>query len=301
MFIQIIINKMFSENKSKIENIIYLYFRINKNSKMGNKPSKPPPPKPCPGTKQYATDLSNTNDRLRTNIVTLTTTRNEKNASVTILKARNDVLIKDKNDKFTTTQVDDEKRKAMKPLEDEISRNTAEISKLNSEIVDLNNEITDLTQKLRDERNITDPILSINNEASQSVKFTAINSIITSQDKYTTYYNSIRKQNEKLLDKVQNSNTNDLTYDQKAYFQYEQVSRFVQTNFLLLIAYYVFIIILIGILFFVQKNMSIYLKIGIILALSIYPFIIYTIEKFIYTWGSYTIALFSGTVYTKSS
>lgn len=295
---------MFSENKSKIENIIYLYFRINKNSKMGNKSSKsskPPPPNPCPGTKQYATDLSNTNDRLRTNIVTLTTTRDEKNASVTILKARNDVLIKDKNDKYTTAQVDEAKRKAMKPLEDEISKNNAEISKLNSEIVDLNNEITDLTQKLSDERNITDRILSINNEASQSVKFTAVNSIITSQDKYTTYYNSIRKQNEKLLDKVQNSNTNDLTYDQKAYFQYEQVSRFVQTNFLLLIAYYVFIIILIGILFFVQKNMSIYLKIGIILALSIYPFIIYTIEKFIYTWGSYTIALFSGTVYTKSS
>lgn len=268
---------------------------------MGNKSSKPPPPNPCPGTKQYATDLSNTNDRLRTNIVTLTTTRDQKIASANQLKAANDELVKQQNAKYTNAQVEEEISKAKIPLQKTIDENTAEISKLNSEITDLNNKITDLTEKLRDERIITDPILSINNKASQTAKFTAINSIITSQDKYTTYYNSIRKQNEKLLDKVQNANTNDLTYDQKAYFQYEQVSRFVQTNFLLLIAYYVFIIILIGILFFVQKNMSIYLKIGIILALSIYPFIIYTIEKFIYTWGSYTIALFSGTVYTKSS
>uniref|UniRef100_A0A6C0DN98 Uncharacterized protein n=1 Tax=viral metagenome TaxID=1070528 RepID=A0A6C0DN98_9ZZZZ len=265
---------------------------------MGNKSSSPPPD-PCPGTKQYANDLSASNDRARQQIVSLTTTRDQKKASANLLEATNKTLIKQRDSMYTLVQVDDSKRAAMKPLEETIAKNNIEISKLRDDIVKLNNEINDLNQKLVDERKITDPILSISNKAIQETKGTEINANINSNDKYYRYYAAITKQNEKLSDKVKNANTGDFTYDQKANFQYEQVSSFVQINYILFIAYYVFIIIIVGLLFFVQKNLSIYLKIVIIATLITYPFIIYTIEEFIYTWGSYTIALISGSVYVK--
>lgn len=265
---------------------------------MGNKSSKPPPD-PCPGTKRYASALHDSNNRLRSNIVTLTTNRDQKIASANQLNAINAALSKERDSMYTSVQIDDAKRLAMKPLEETIAKNNNQISQLRDDILKLNNEINDLNQKLVDERTITDPILSISNKAIQDVKITGINTTINSNDKYYTYYTAITKQNEKLSDKVKNANSGDFTYDQKANFQYEQVSTFVQLNYILFIAYYVFIIVIVGLLFFVQKNMSIYLKIAIIVALIIYPFIIYTIEEFIYTWGSYTTALISGTVYEK--
>jgi len=268
---------------------------------MGNKSAKPaPPPDPCPGTRRYASDLRDSNDAKRRSIPVLNATLKEKQSQLDVLTAANDALIKQKNSMYTSVQIDDAKRAAMKPLEDTITKNNNEISKLRDEIIKIQAEIDDLNQKLTDERKTTDPIVSISNKAAQDFKFTETNTIINSNDKYYTYYTSIQKQNEKLADKVQNANTGDFTYDQKANFQYEKVSTFVGINYILLIAYFVFIIILVGLLFFVQKNMSIYLKIVIIVLLIIYPFIIYTIEEFIYTWGSYTIALISGTVYVKT-
>uniref|UniRef100_A0A6C0E878 Uncharacterized protein n=1 Tax=viral metagenome TaxID=1070528 RepID=A0A6C0E878_9ZZZZ len=269
---------------------------------MGNKSAKPaPPPDPCPGTRRYASDLSDSNDAKRKSIPDLTKKLKEKQSQLAQLTAANDELTKQKKTLYTSIQIDDAKRAAMKPLEDTITKNNNEISKLRDEIIKINAEIDDLNAKLVDERKITDPIVSISNKAAQDFKFTETNTIINSNDKYYTYYTSIQTQNEKLADKVQNANTGDFTYDQKANFQYEEVSRFVEINYILLIAYFVFIIILVGLLFFVQKNMSIYLKMAIIALLIIYPFIIYTIEEFIYTWGSYTIALISGTVYVKTS
>ena len=187
----------------------------------------------------------------------------------------------------------------MKPLEEKIAETNNEISNLRNDISRLTTERDNLIIKLKEERTITDPILSIGNNAVHHFKISEINDNINSNDKYYTYYTAITKQNEKLTDKVNNKISGDFTYDQKAYFQYEQVSRFLQLNYILTIAYYVFVIIIIGLLFFVQKNMSIYLKIVIIVLLSIYPFIIYTIEYLIYTWGSYTKSLISGTVYEK--
>ena len=266
---------------------------------MGNKSSSPPPD-PCPGTKRYASALSDSNDRLRQHIGNLRIIREEKFASVALLEAKNRELIKQKNSLYTTVQIDDAKRMAMKPLEETITKNNVQISQLRNDIIKLNDEINDLNQKTRDERTITDPILSISNNAIHDVKLSVINANINSNDKYYTYYTAITKQNEKLSDKLKNANSDDFTYDQKANFQHEQVSSFVELNYILMIAYFVFFIILIGLLFFVQKNLSIYLKIAIIVALIIYPFIIYTIEEIIYTWGSYTTALISGTVYTKT-
>ena len=266
---------------------------------MGNKSSSPPPD-PCPGTKRYASALHDSNDRLRQYIGTLTNVKDQKIASANELKTTNETLIKQRDALYTSVQLDDAKRMAMKPLEETISKNNVQISQLRNDIIKLNDEINDLNQKLRDERTITDPILSVSNNAIQDAKITEINANINSNDKYYTYYAAITKQNEKLSDKLKNVNSGDFTYDQKANFQYENVSRFVQLNYIFFVAYFVFIIILVGLLFFVQKNLSIYLKVAIIVALIIYPFIIYTIEEFIYTWGSYTTALISGTVYTKT-
>jgi methyl-accepting chemotaxis protein len=269
---------------------------------MGNKSAKPaPPPDPCPGIRRYASDLSDSIDAKRRSIQDLTNKLKEKLSKLAQFTAANDELIKQIKALYTSEQIDHAVRTAMKPLEDTITKNNNEISNLIDEIIKINDEINDLKAKLVDERKTTDPIVSISNKAAQDFKFTETNTIINSNDKYYTYYTSIQKQNEKLADKVQNANTGDFTYDQKANFQYEKVSTFVGINYILLIAYFVFIIILVGLLFFVQKNMSIYLKMAIIALLIIYPFIIYTIEEFIYTWGSYTIALISGTVYVKTS
>jgi hypothetical protein len=267
---------------------------------MGNKSSSPPP-NPCPGTKDYAQNLSNSNDEKRSSIPGLTAKVKEKQTQLDTLTATNKAFIKQRDAMYTSIQVDDKKRAAMKPLENTITKNNVDIEILRNDITKLNAEINDLNQKLVDERKITDPILSVSNNAVRDFKMSEINANMDGNDKYYTYYRGIVKQNEKLSDKLKNSDTSDFTYDQKANFQHDQVYAFIEINYVLFITYFVFIIVLIGFLFFVQRNMSIYLKIVIIISLGIYPFVIYTIEEFIYKWVSYITAIISGNVYVKTS
>ena len=106
---------------------------------MGNKPPKPlpppkpvPPPDPCPGTRRYADDLKSSNNRLREHIVDLNNAVTSKKNTMNQLKTANDALIKKRDSMYTSVQLDDAKRKAMKPLEETIAKNNNVLSNFNS-------------------------------------------------------------------------------------------------------------------------------------------------------------------------
>lgn len=201
---------------------------------------------------------------------------------------------------FTKSQLDAAVSSAIKPLQDQIVSNENTISALNAEKDRLTNNRDNLLKQLNRERKIADDSLTIvNNEISNS-KYKSTNIVYDSNEKTYDYFVAIREQNDKLLDKAKNNKSENLTYDQKAFYQVERFDNVLKINYILYIVYYVFIIVLIGILFFVQTNMSIYYRIIIIALLILYPFIIYTIEKMLYDAGSYTYSTINTNVYSNN-
>ena len=201
---------------------------------------------------------------------------------------------------FTKSQLDAAVSSAIKQLQDQIDSNNITISALNAEKNRLTNNRDHLLKQLNRERKIADDSLTIvNNEISNS-KYKSTNIVYDSNEKTYDYFVAIREQNDKLLDKAKNNKSENLTYDQKAFYQVERFDNVLKINYILYIVYYVFIIVLIGILFFVQTNMSIYYRIIIIALLIIYPFIIYTIEKMLYDAGSYTYSTINTNVYSNN-
>ena len=176
---------------------------------------------------------------------------------------------------FTKTQIDAAVSSAIKPLHDQIDSNNITILALNAEKVRLTNNRDNLLKQLNRERKIADDSLTIVNNEISSSKYKSANIVYDSNEKTFDYYNSIREQNDKLLDKARNNKSENLTYDQKAFYQVERFDNVLKINYILYIVYYVFLIILIGILFFVQSNISIYYRIIIIALLILYPFDIF--------------------------
>jgi hypothetical protein len=201
---------------------------------------------------------------------------------------------------FTKSQLDAAVSSAIKPLQDQINSNNNTISALNAEKNRLTINRDNLLKQLNQERKIADDSLKIVNSEIGNSKYKSTNIVYDSNEKTYQYYNSIREQNDKLLDKAKNSKSDNLTYDQKAFYQVERFDNVSKINYILYIVYYVFLIVLIGILFFVQTNMSIYYRIIMIALLILYPFIIYTIEKMLYDAGSYTYSTINTNVYSNN-
>jgi len=201
---------------------------------------------------------------------------------------------------FTKSQLDAAVSSAIKPLQAQIDSNNMTISALNAEKNTLTINRDNLLKQLSQERKVADDSLTIVNNEINNSKYKSTNIVYDSNEKTYDYFVAIREQNDKLLDKARNSKSDNLTYDQKAFYQVERFDSVLKINYILYIVYYVFIIVLIGILFFVQTNMSIYYRIIMIVLLIIYPFIIYTIEKMLYEAGSYTYSTINTNVYSNN-
>jgi hypothetical protein len=201
---------------------------------------------------------------------------------------------------FTKSQLDAAVSSSIKPLQEQIDLNNMTISALNAEKNRLTINRDNLLKQLSQERKIADDSLTIVNSEISNSKYKSTNIVYDSNEKTYDYFIAIREQNDKLLDKARNNKSENLTYDQKAFYQVERFDNVLKINYILYIVYYVFLIVLIGILFFVQTNMSIYYRIIMIVLLIIYPFIIYTIEKMLYDAGSYTYSTVNTNVYSNN-
>ena len=261
----------------------------------------------CPGIVNYVEDLKRDRDNLSNSVNSLNNTINSLNN--TISNKQNEInnltnestgLNKQISLMFTKAKLDADVLSAIQPLQKQIESNNTTISSLKNDINNLTLERNKLTKQLELERNVIDQSLSIGNNAARSSAFSSVNLIYDSNEKTYDYYIAIREQNDKLLSKAKNSKSNDLTYHQKAFYQLERLDFSVKINFILYVVYYVFLIILIGILVFLQKTMSIYYRIIIIILLIIYPFIIYTIEKMLYDVGSYTYLTINTNAYSNN-
>jgi len=252
----------------------------------------------CPKISKYIDDTLKPDERNLNNQI------NNLNNEIAVIQKNIDNYRNKNNDlqtqiskMFTKAQLDTDVSIFIKPLEEQIESNKITISAYTVEKNRLIGIRDDLLKQLGQERNIVDQSLPlVKNEINSSTYKTA-NMVYDSNEKTYDYYNAIREQNGKLLDKSSNSKSENLTYDQKAFYQIERYDYTIKINYVLYIVYYVFLIILIGILFFVQRNMSIYYRIIMIALLIIYPFIIYTIEKILYDAGSYTYSTINTNVY----
>jgi len=252
----------------------------------------------CPKISKYIDDTLKPDERnLNNQINKLNEDINTNQKSIDKYTKDNQELQSQISKMFTKAQLDSDVSIAIKPLQDQIDSNKITISALTAEKNRLIGIRDDLLKQLDQERKIIDQSLPlVKNEINNSTYKNA-NMVYDSNEKTYDYYVAIREQNGKLLNKSSTSKSENLTYDQKAFYQIERYDYTIKINYVLYIVYYVFLIILIGILFFVQRNMSIYYRIIMIALLIIYPFIIYTIEKILYDAGSYTYSTINTNVY----
>jgi len=120
---------------------------------------------------------------------------------------------------------------------------------------------------------------------------------ITSNLDYN-YYNSVVNQNKQLDTVIQNYKNNYSTDDQKVYYQSQQVDILNKWNSYLFILYYALILILCYFLYY-SNSVLIYMKIGIVLSLLLYPYFIMMIQQKTYDAIRYIFSIINGNVYTN--
>ena len=259
----------------------------------------------CPKTVQYINEkkeerskLENTQKQLEYKLEKLTNTINDKIKEKKAIIDSNNKLQDEINKKFTKNQLDDFVKLATEPLKRQIESNNITIDNLNKQINDLIKEKQNLTKQFELENNLLEQSLNLSNIEIKSTNNLITNKISDTNQKMYDYYIGIKEQNDKFFNILNNNKSENLTYDQKAFYQMELYNYILNFNNILFIIYYVFIIVLIGIIFFVQKEMSIIYKSIIIILLIIYPFLIDIIEKTIYNAMKDTYMMINKNVYS---
>lgn len=117
---------------------------------------------------------------------------------------------------------------------------------------------------------------------------------------YTSLFNSIKQQNNTLLEAKRDLTDNYSIDDQKVYYQLQQL-QFIKNiiNYLVYI-YYALVIVVIYILLFRQKDLNRYIKIFIVLCFVMYPFIIGPLEMYLYNSSGFLSAIINGNVYKNN-
>ena len=134
---------------------------------------------------------------------------------------------------FTKSQLDSSVSSAIKPLQEQINSNNNTISALNAEKNRLTINRDNLLKQLSQERKIADNSLTIVNSEISNSKYKSTNIVNDSNEKTYDYFIAIREQNDKLLDKARNNKPENLTYDQKAFYQVERFDNVLKINYIL--------------------------------------------------------------------
>jgi len=200
------------------------------------------------------------------------------------------------------------------PLKTEISKLNTDLNSKKAEITRLNykiNDISNTNQFLKDKMygSKKQPgFLNILTKKSQSEHFSNINNregmnLIEGIDATQTDSNNVINENKllnvinenKLLEsQIQQNQNNYTTDDTQVFYKTQQYYRQQNLNFILFIIFYSLILGLAVYLFIFNNTINVYLKIFITILLAIYPFIIESIEFFVYFIFYYVYALING-------
>jgi hypothetical protein len=110
----------------------------------------------------------------------------------------------------------------------------------------------------------------------------------------------VKAQNAKLEQQIQKLNERNSTDFQKSYYENQTTDTYTFANSLLFWIYYL-VVALVTILLFRNPVINMKLKAVIVGSFIAYPFIINTLERFLYKILAYAYALVSGTVYVPPS
>jgi hypothetical protein len=178
-------------------------------------------------------------------------------------------------------------------------KNTTTQLKLKTE--EYNKLLNDYNIQLKDKQGAMD-YLTINEHFSTIEGLTdsetsAVKQLTGNLDK--NFYNSIVNQNKQLDAEIQNYKNNYSTDDQKVFYQSQQVDYLNLFNSYLFIIYYALFLVLCYFLYY-SKTLSKYMRIGMVILILLYPFIIMTVEKNIFVVLMYIFAIINGNAYIKN-
>jgi len=174
-------------------------------------------------------------------------------------------------------------------------------SKLNSKTEQYDKLLNDYNVQLKDKQGAMD-YLTINEHFSNIEGLTlaetdAVIEIAGNLD--WNFYNSIAGQNKQLDTEIQNYKSNYSTDDQKVFYQSQQVDYLNLFNSYLFIIYYALLVILCYFLYY-SKTLSRYVRIGMIVTITLYPFLIMNTEKIVLNFIMYIFAIINGNAYIKN-
>jgi hypothetical protein len=101
-------------------------------------------------------------------------------------------------------------------------------------------------------------------------------------------YNSIKIQNNALIDTYSNTNQGNRTNDQRIYYQQEQMNFINNINLGLFVIYFILVSVCLYIIYY-KQSITIYIKLAAFIGLVLYPFFIMNLEYLIYISISFII------------
>jgi hypothetical protein len=220
---------------------------------------------------------------------------NETNKKTTQLTKQLKIVQEKNNNRTTQIQNINKKnenlKKDKKNIEAQLKLKTEEYNKL---LNDYNIQLKD-KQGAMDYLSIKEHFSTI--EGLSELEKSAVKELTGNLDK--NFYNSIVNQNKQLDAEIQNYKNNYSTDDQKVFYQSQQVDYLNLFNSYLFIIYYALFLVLCYFLYY-SKTLSKYMRIGMVILITLYPFIIMTIEKNIFVVLMYIFAVINGNAYIKN-
>jgi hypothetical protein len=176
-------------------------------------------------------------------------------------------------------------------IKQDIADNNTTINKLNDEtnrleydrdtLIEIENLKQHELEMLREGYTTSSTYISAATDKNFIDESETANNIVIGQIAKQNFFDNINMQNNN-IQKKNSLITNDyVTSAQKEYYETSQQNTINNINFWFFIFYYFFLLIFIFILFFIQRTMTLFNKIIIILAFGLYPFCIIFVENVI--------------------
>jgi hypothetical protein len=114
-------------------------------------------------------------------------------------------------------------------------------------------------------------------------------------------YKLVKNENDIIENKIGELKDTYSTDNQKVRYQADKIISLRAMNFILYIVYFVLFLTLIYVLVFMNKTLSMKMKIVIIIIFFLYPFVIDLFQQFLYFLWKYIYAILNGNVYTSNN
>jgi len=245
-----------------------------------------------------------------------TTLNNEKNYltgeknNLTNDNANNEATIKnldtdlsDENLKYTNLLT------VQRELNDEISKNNTYYTNTIKSLTSSLNELKVIYEKLRkklfghEKRNTNDTTLlnSYKNAIGPYLESQNNDMFTKNIINLTNFYQSINYENDKLNNRYNYYKNQLIRHDQKHKYYSESIDNLNILNIIMFYFFYILVLVYVGVLYLYKPDWSIYFRIFIIILLACYPYVVFTIETFLYNLWIMIYSMLTGSVYNNLS